>query len=108
MANLLAVPAVRLPTLYHHRHLSFMGEYGIWDGLETFNSQTNPEYIVTMSCPGDRPQLRYIFNTAVGAEECGQDFACKECRDIKNYDLDSPSAHVFWLEPEEFCHNVAS
>ena len=61
VADLLAVLEVLPPALYHHHHLSFLAEYGIWDGLEAIASKTNPDYIVTMSCPGSRLQLGTIL-----------------------------------------------
>ena len=75
VADLLAVPAVQAPVLYHHRYLSFPAEYGIWDGLEALPSHTNPIYIATMSCLGSGLQLRHILKAAVGAEEWDWDFA---------------------------------
>ena len=108
-------PNSRIQTLWYHQWMrrslpytdqqkGLLAEYGIWNGLEAFSSQTNPEYIVTMSCPGSRRQLQQILNVVVGTEEWGQDFIWKECRDITNCDLDSSRAHLFWLEWEEFCH----
>ena len=107
VADLLAVPALRSPAFYHHHHLSFPAEYSIWDGLEALPRQTNPKYIVTMCCPGSRLQSWHILNVAVGTKEWGQDFACKECQDSTNCDSDSSGAHVFWLEPDKFCHYIA-
>ena len=46
-------------------------EYIIWNSLKALSSQTNPEYIVTLRCPGSGLQLWYIRNAAVGAEEWG-------------------------------------
>ena len=70
-------------------------------------SDKSGKYIVTMSCPDSGLQLQHILNASIGAEEWGQDFTCKECRDITNCNPDSSCAHVFWLELEEFYHYVA-
>ena len=65
MADLFTVPAMWLPALHYHHHLSFFISKGVEDCLEPLTVLAHFEYIIPVSGSLAASELCYLFHSAL-------------------------------------------
>ena len=106
MTELLTATSTWSSALHLYHHSSVPANNSFRDGLKVPPRYTQPEYIISIGCPGGGPEQSYFLNMIIGAEKRGMYLSSNERRNVKDGYSYLSGVHVFWLPPEEFGSNV--